>query len=65
MRLEDYDRVTVEFKVHEKGDEDRPALVDGRARRLSESVRRWPRRYTGSAAKRRGARLMPQHSPID
>jgi site-specific recombinase XerD len=33
MRTQDYDRVTVEFKVHEKGDEDRPAPVDGRARR--------------------------------
>lgn len=138
MRLEDYDRVTGEFKVHEKGDEDRPALVDGRARRyLNQYLARRPRdssaeqlwvtedgkplsywgayslmrrakkrtgiervhahlfrhgiahraadqgahpgeiqlllghastamarRYTGSAAKRQGARLMPQYSPI-
>jgi site-specific recombinase XerD len=33
MRLEDYDRVPGGFKVHEKGNEDRPVLVDGRARR--------------------------------
>jgi site-specific recombinase XerD len=138
MRLEDFDRVTGEFKVHEKGDEDRPALVDGRARRyLNQYLARRPRtstseqlwvteeggplsywgaysvmrrakkrsgiqrvhahlfrhgiahraadqgahpgeiqlllghsstamarRYTGSAAKRQGARLMPQYSPI-
>jgi integrase/recombinase XerD len=138
MRLDDYDRVTGEFKVHEKGDEDRPALVDGRARRyLNQYLARRPkhstaeqlwvteegvalsywgafsvmrrakkrsgiarvhahlfrhgiahraadqgahpgeiqlllghsstamaRRYTGSAAKRQGARLMPQYSPI-
>jgi integrase/recombinase XerD len=138
MRLEDYDRVTGEFKVHEKGDEDRPTLVDGRARRyLNQYLARRPRdtsaeqlwvteegkplsywgafsvmrrakkrtgigrvhahlfrhgiahraadqgahpgeiqlllghastamarRYTGSAAKRQGARLMPQYSPI-
>src|SRR5262249_37380652 len=138
MRIDDYDRVTGEFKVHEKGDEDRPALVDGRARRyLNQYLARRPkhstaeqlwvteegvalrywgafsamrrdknrsaiarvhahlfrhgiahraadqgahpgeiqlllghsstamaRRYTGSAAKRQGARLMPQYSPI-
>ncbi len=138
MRVGDYDRVTGEFKVHEKGDEDRPALVDGRARRyLNQYLGRRPRtsgadqlwvtdvgeplsywgaqnilrrarkrsgiarvhshlfrhgiahraadqgahpgeiqlllghasmamakRYTGSAAKRQGARLMPQYSPI-
>jgi site-specific recombinase XerD len=34
MRMQDYDRVSGEFKAHEKGDEDRPALVDGSARRL-------------------------------
>lgn len=138
MRTQDYDRVTGEFKVHEKGDEDRPALVDGRARRflnlylarrprtavtdhlwvteiggplsyaggqmilrrararsgitrlhahlfrhgiahraadqgahpgeiqllLGHSSTAMARRYTGSAAKRQGARLMPRYSPI-
>lgn len=44
IRLEDYDRVTGEFKVHEKGDEDRPALVDGHARRyLNQYLARRPR----------------------
>ena len=47
MRIEDYDRVTGEFKVHEKGDEDRPALVDGRARRhLNQYLARRPRNST-------------------
>jgi hypothetical protein len=47
MRLENYDRVTGEFKVHEKGDEDRPALVDGRGRRyLNQYLARRPRRST-------------------
>jgi site-specific recombinase XerD len=138
MRLQDYDRDTGEFKVHEKGDEERPALVDGRVRRyLNQYLARRPRtaatdqlwltdrggplsywggqmilrrsrvrsgitrlhahlfrhgiahraadqgahpgeiqlllghtstamarRYTGSAAKRQGARLMPQYSPV-
>jgi integrase/recombinase XerD len=138
MHLGDYDRVTGEFKVHEKGDEDRPAVIDGRARRyLNLYLARRPRktdaeqlwvtetgeplsywgaqniirrarklsgiervhshlfrhgiahraadqgahpgeiqlllghastamaaRYTGAAAKRQGARLMPQYSPI-
>lgn len=138
MKVSDYDRVTGEFKVHEKGDEDRPAQVNGRARRylnlyigrrprnatceqlwvtdvgkplsywgaqnivrrarersgitrvhahlfrhgiahraadqgahpgeiqllLGHSSTAMARRYTGSAAKRQGARLMPQYSPI-
>jgi site-specific recombinase XerD len=138
MRTQDYDRVTGEFKVHEKGDEDRPALVDGPARRflnlylarrprtaatdrlwvtevgsplsyaggqmlmrrakarsgitrvhahlfrhgiahraadqgadlgeiqllLGHSSPAMARRYTGSAAKRQGARLMPRYSPV-
>jgi site-specific recombinase XerD len=34
MRTQAYDRVTGEFKVHEKGDEERPALIDRRARRF-------------------------------
>jgi site-specific recombinase XerD len=44
MRTQDCDRVTGEFKVHEKGGEERPALVDGRARRfLNLSLARRPR----------------------
>jgi site-specific recombinase XerD len=44
IRMQDYDRVTGEFKVQEKGDEDRPAQVDGRARRyLNQYLGRRPR----------------------
>jgi len=47
MRLDDYDRVTGEFKVHENGDEDRPAVVDGRARcYLNQYLARRPRTST-------------------
>jgi integrase len=44
IRMQDYDRVTGEFKVQEKGDEDRTAQVDGRARRyLNQYLGRRPR----------------------
>src|SRR5262245_14687223 len=47
MRLDDYDRVSGVFKVHEKGDEDRPALVDGRAcRYLNQHLARRPKTST-------------------
>ena len=47
MKVGDYDRVTGAFTVHEKGDEDRPAQVDGRARRfLNHYLARRPRTAT-------------------
>ena len=44
MRVQDYERVTGEFTVHEQGDEDRPAMIDARARHsLNQYLARRPR----------------------